>query len=101
MNIEKFTAASRQILSNAQLLAAKHNHQQLMPVHFLAALLDEETGIIVNLINSIGADINNISTKVADELSRIPSVEVRGGGQVSMSSEGLKILEKSISLAKD
>ena len=39
MNIDKFTAASRSALSTAQMIAAKNNHQQILPLHFLAALL--------------------------------------------------------------
>ena len=100
MNIDKFTAASRSVLSTAQMIAAKNNHQQILPLHFLEALLADENNIITNLINMAGGDIQNISARCEDELSRIPSVEVSGGGQVSMSSEGLKLLEKSLSLAK-
>lgn len=101
MNIDKFTAASRSILSTAQLIAAKNNHQQILPLHFLVALLTDENNIIANLINIVGGDIRTITTKCDEELARIPSVEVSGGGQISMSSEGLKLLEKSLSLAKD
>lgn len=100
MNIDKFTAASRSVLSTAQMMAAKNNHQQILPLHFLSALLSDENNIIANLINMADADIQHIWSRCEEELSRIPSVEVSGGGQVSMSSEGLKILEKSLSLAK-
>ena len=101
MNIEKFTAASRALLSDAQMIAAKNNHQQILPLHFLSALLSEENAIISNLINTIGADNNLIASDCAEELERIPSVEISGGGgQINMSSDGLKLLEKALSLAK-
>ncbi len=101
MNIEKFTAASRALLSDAQMIAAKNNHQQILPLHFLGALLNEENAIISNLINTIGADNNLIASDCAEELERIPSVEISGGGgQINMSSDGLKLLEKALSLAK-
>jgi len=101
MNIEKFTAASRALLSDTQMIAAKNNHQQILPLHFLGALLNEENAIISNLINTIGADNNLIASDCAEELERIPSVEISGGGgQINMSSDGLKLLEKALSLAK-
>ncbi len=100
MNIDKFTAASRSVLSTAQLIAAKNNHQQILPLHFLVALLTDENNIIANLINIVGGDIQAITTKCDEELAKIPNVEVSGGGQISMSSEGLKLLEKALSLAK-
>ncbi len=102
MNIDKFTAAARNVISAAQMVAAKYNHQQILPIHILSALLDEESGIILNLINKIEADLENIKTSIARELDRIPSVKIQGGGgQITLSADGLKLLEKAISLSKN
>ncbi|MBU6184093.1 MAG: ATP-dependent chaperone ClpB [Rickettsiales bacterium] len=102
MNIEKFTVAARNIISASQLLAAKYNHQQILPLHLLSCLLQEESGIIVNLINKLGVDISLAKLRVDKELESIPQVQIHGsGGQVTLSSEGLKVLEKAISLSKD
>ncbi len=102
MNIEKFTAAARGIISASQMLAAKYNHQQILPLHLLFCLLEEESGIIANLISKLGADISLIKAKLDKELEAVPQVQVHGGGgQVSLSSESLRVLEKAISLSKD
>ena len=102
MNIEKFTAAARGVISAAQMLAAKNNHQQILPLHIFSCLLEEESGIVLNLINKLNTQAGNIADKLKEELERIPQVEVHGGGgQVTLSSEGLKLLEKANSLAKD
>lgn len=101
MNIENFTSASRNLLSAAQMLAAKNNHQQITPLHFLSALLEEENGVILSLVGSIGSDTSAISKACEDELNALPRIEVQGGGgQVNMSADSLKLLEKSLSLAK-
>lgn len=102
MNIEKFTSAARSVLSGAQMLAASKNNQQILPIHILSALLVEETGIVLNLLNAVSANLTNIKKQIDLEIAKVPQVEVRGGGgQVSISSDGLKILEKALSLAKD
>lgn len=102
MNIEKFTAAAKGVISASQMLAAKYNHQQILPLHLLFCLLEEESGIVPNLINKLGADTASIKMKLDKELESIPQVQVHGGGgQVNLSSEGLKVLEKAISLSKD
>jgi ATP-dependent Clp protease ATP-binding subunit ClpB len=102
MNIEKFTTAARGVISASQMLAAKYNHQQILPLHLLFCLLEEETGIVSNLICKLGADVNTIKIKLNKELESIPQVQIHGGGgQVSLSSDGLKILDKAISLSKD
>jgi ATP-dependent Clp protease ATP-binding subunit ClpB len=101
MNIEKFTAASKSLISSTQMIAAKNNHQQITPLHFLSTLLQDENNIIINLINSINADITNIISECRDALNRIVRVEVsNGGGQITMSSGSLKILDRALSLAK-
>jgi ATP-dependent Clp protease ATP-binding subunit ClpB len=102
MNIEKFTAAARGVISNAQMLAAKNNHQQILPLHLLASLLQDETGVIDGLLVETGAGTEAIKNRVDEELARIPKVEIHGGGgSISLSSEGLQTLEKAMSLSKD
>lgn len=100
MNIEKFTSAARAVISSAQMLAAKNNHQQLLPIHFLVTLVAEEQEVIRNLLASIGVSTNLILTRAEEELARMPSIEISGGGgQVSISSDSLKLLEKSLAHA--
>ena len=101
MNIDKFTAQAKSTISNAQAIAAKHDHQQILPVHLAKALISEDTGIISNLINIAGGHLNSLENSIDIELNKIPKVQVQGGGtQIYFSSEALKILEKATSLAK-
>ncbi len=101
MNLDKFTTAARGVLTSAQMLAAKHNNQQILPIHLLSSILAEETGVIGNLLTSMGVDTKILSSKTLNAVEKIPQVEMHGGGgQVSLSSDGLKSLEKSLSLAK-
>ena len=63
-------------------------------------MIAAKNNIIANLINMTRDDIQSISTRCEDELSIICSIEVSGVGQVSMSSNVLKLLERSLSLAR-
>lgn len=101
MNIEKFTVYAKSTINDAQLLAAKSDHQHVLPLHLLSTLFSEETGIISNLISTSGANLTELNSQVTSELNRVPKVKVQGGGQVYFSAEALKVLEKSINLAKD
>ncbi|MFK7974137.1 MAG: Clp protease N-terminal domain-containing protein, partial [Rickettsiaceae bacterium] len=102
MNIEKFTSAAKSVISNAQMIAVKNNHQQILPIHFLSALLETDQVVIANLLVTLGVNMKSINNRTKDELSRIPSVEVQGGGgQISISPDSLKILDKAQVLAKD
>ena len=100
MNMEKFTSAARSVISNAQLLAAKNNHQQILPLHFLISLITAEQDVIKNILSSLGANSSLILARAEDELGRVPSVTMSGGGgQINISSDSLKLLEKALSLA--
>ncbi|WP_153019856.1 Clp protease N-terminal domain-containing protein, partial [Rickettsia sp. Tenjiku01] len=57
MNFDKFTAHAKSAIASSQSLAAKNDHQQILPLHLLASLLSEETGIIQTLINNTGGNI--------------------------------------------
>ncbi|MFP3012855.1 MAG: ATP-dependent chaperone ClpB [Rickettsia sp.] len=101
MNIDKFTAHAKSVIASSQSIAAKNDHQQILPLHLLSSLLSEETGIIQTLINNTGGNINLLKAQVQLELNKIPKVQVEGGGQVYSSAEALKVLEKASSIAKD
>ncbi|MCP5369135.1 MAG: ATP-dependent chaperone ClpB [Rickettsiaceae bacterium] len=101
MDINKFTNISRDIISNAQMLAVTKDHQQILPIHLLSSLIDKEQSIITNILNTLGVNIDHLRIKVAGEIDKIPQVQFEtGSGQVTMSVSILKCLEKACSLAK-
>jgi ATP-dependent Clp protease ATP-binding subunit ClpB len=100
MNIDKFTNHAKLVISNAQIESAKNDHQQILPLHLLKVLLNEDAGIISNLVTILKVDLVNLNNRVESELNRLPKVKVEGGGQVYFASETLKLLDKATSLAK-
>jgi ATP-dependent Clp protease ATP-binding subunit ClpB len=101
MDINKFTNISRDIISSAQMLAISKDHQQILPIHLLSSLIDKEQSIITNILSTLGVNIDSLRKVVAQEIDRIPQVQFESGsGQVSMSVNLLKCLEKASSLAK-
>ncbi|KAJ6644941.1 Chaperone protein ClpB [Pseudolycoriella hygida] len=101
MNIDKFTTHAKAMISNAQNLAAKNDHQQILPLHIFTALLLDESGVIINLINTLRAGLENLNSAIAIELNKLPKVQVQGGSQLYLSSETVKLLDKAAELAKD
>jgi len=100
MNIEKFTQKARSIITAAQSIAASRDNQQILPLHLLSALLDDEDKIVQNIINIAGGDLQQIIRQTEAELNKLPKIQVSGGGQVYYSSEALKILDRASNLAK-
>lgn len=100
MNIEKFTQAARVVLSNSQNIAAIQDHQQILPIHILKSLFDDETGITKSLILSVGSDYKKLYDNVVIELDKLPKVKIQGGGgSVYFSADAIKVLDQAVSLS--
>ena len=93
MNYDKFTEKSREALGGAQQLAATMNHQELVGLHVLAALLKDGEGLVGALLGKLGHDRNRVEQEVMRGLSRLPKVSGDGATQVYMGREGAQVLQ--------
>jgi ATP-dependent Clp protease ATP-binding subunit ClpB len=86
MNIEKFTLKAQEALQEAKSIAERKNHQQIDVEHLLLALLAQKEGIVIPILQKLGANSDLIISQLEDELNRIPKVTGGGAGQVYLSS---------------
>src|SRR3954453_24126261 len=74
MNIDRFTTKSRGALEAASSLAAARNHTEATPEHLLAVLLEQEDGIVVPVLNKLGARPEAIRADVNRALEKLPTI---------------------------
>jgi ATP-dependent Clp protease ATP-binding subunit ClpB len=86
MQIEKFTLKAQEALQEAKAVAEQRNHQQIDVEHLLLALLQQKEGIVIPILQKLGANIDLITSQLEGELNRIPKVTGGGAGQVYLSS---------------
>src|SRR4030043_409207 len=86
MNIEKFTLKAQEALQEAKSVAEKKHHQQIDVEHLLLALLGQKEGVVIPILQKLGANPDIIVSQLENELNRIPQVTGRGVGQVYLSS---------------
>ncbi len=98
MNLENFTTKARNVIASANSLAASHNHQYIVSLHLLQALLKEKEPIILNIINILGGDYYQLNNIADAELMKLP--EVKGSQQIYSARDFIKTLELASSLAK-
>ena len=91
MNIEHFTEKAREAISAAAELARQYNHNQVDVEHLLAALLDQEGGVVQQVIARAGGDLAAAQGIIRAELERKP--HVYGGSEPSISPRLRKLLE--------
>jgi ATP-dependent Clp protease ATP-binding subunit ClpB len=99
MRLDKFTIKAQEALQQAQTLADQLGHQEILPEHVLATLLDQEEGIIRPLLQKLGADYRAIRADVQRELDRQPKVQ-GASGQLYLSGRLRKALDRAMEEAQ-
>ena len=74
MQIDRFTIKSQEALKSALALAPEHRHSQVTPVHLLAALLDQEGGLVVPVLGKIGVSADALRADVRNALNELPKL---------------------------
>ncbi|HEX9159091.1 MAG TPA: ATP-dependent chaperone ClpB [Rhizomicrobium sp.] len=100
MDIEKFTERARGFIQAAQSLAVREHHQQIVPLHLLKVLMDDEEGLASRLIAAAGGRPDIARQEIEGALAKIPKVEGSGAGQVYLAADAARVLDSAQELAK-
>jgi ATP-dependent Clp protease ATP-binding subunit ClpB len=92
MDPNKLTLKAQEVLQEAKSIAEKKHHQQIEVEHLLSALLSQKDGVVIPILQKLGANPDLIHSQLENELNRIPQVTGRGAGQVYLSSRANEIL---------
>ena len=74
MQADKFTIKTQEALQAALALAPAKRHAQVTPLHLLAALLDQEGGLVVPVLGKIGAAPEALRADVEAALAQLPTL---------------------------
>ena len=78
MNAEKFTQKSMEAIRDAQQVAIRNQNMQIDQQHLLYALLNQEGGLIAQLMKKLHIDAARMSAACDREIQRIPRVSGPG-----------------------
>ena len=73
MRLDKYTIKGQEAVVRAQELAQRRNHAELLPTHLLSAMLGEKDGVVLPLLQKLGANVGAIERGVESNLDRLPS----------------------------
>jgi len=74
MRIDKLTTKSQEALQQAQSLAEKRNHQAIDVEHLLFALIGQKEGVVLSLLQKLGAPVSSLTERLQKALDRVPQV---------------------------
>ncbi len=78
MNAQKFTKKALEAVNAAQSIAIENQNMQIMPEHLLYALVDQEGGLIPQLLKKMGKDTDNLLALIDSAIGKIPAVSGSG-----------------------
>src|SRR4051812_14693054 len=75
MQADRFTIKSREALDAALAIAAARRHSEAMPLHLLAALLEQGDSIVPAVLRRVGASVDAIRADANAALDKLPTVQ--------------------------
>jgi ATP-dependent Clp protease ATP-binding subunit ClpB len=93
LRFDKMTVKAQEALQAAQEVAARHENQQIEPVHLLAALVAQSDGVVSPLLARLGIRSESLSQEINREIERLP--KVTGFAQQHMGKPLNDVLEKA------
>ena len=78
MRFDRFTLKAQEAVQSAQEIAQSYNHQEVNPEHLLLALLQQEEGVVIPIIQKLGANVTAIRHDLEEELQKVPKVQGAG-----------------------
>ena len=79
MRFDKLTTKFQQALADAQSIAVGNDQQFIEPLHVLQALLEQDDGGSVSLLQRAGVNVPPLKNAVAKAVGRLTKVEGHGG----------------------
>src|SRR5206468_7047703 len=96
----KFTVKAQEAVQRANELASEHGNPELLPVHILAALLEDKEGIVPPVLEKIGIGPQAVLSAVYAEIEKLPKVSGQAS-QATLSNESNKLLDQAFKEASN
>ncbi len=92
---DKFTLKAQEAVQRAGNLASENGNPEVMPVHLLAALLEDKEGIVPPVLEKIGIGAQAVLRDAYQEIEKLPKVSGSGATQANLSQALNQLLERA------
>jgi ATP-dependent Clp protease ATP-binding subunit ClpB len=75
LRFEKLTVKAQEALQDAHEVAARHENQEITPLHLLSSLVSQADGVVPPLLARLGVRKETLSSEVEREIGRLPKVQ--------------------------
>src|ERR1700733_10850238 len=98
---DKFTVKAQEAVQRGNDLASEHGNPELLPMHLLAALLEDKEGIVPPVLEKIGIGPQGVLSEIYAAIERLPKVSGEGAGQATLSGAANQLFERAFKEASN
>ena len=97
---DKFTVKSQEALQVAQGSAAEDGNPEVLPLHLMAALLEDKEGVVLPVLEKVGVAVQPLLATMNAAIAKLPKVQ-GAAQQPGMSSALTKVLDGAFKEAEN
>ncbi|MBN9645777.1 ATP-dependent chaperone ClpB [Terrisporobacter glycolicus] len=103
MDIERMTVRVQKSLNEAYNEAVKHHNQMVDVIHLFSALVNQEDGLIPNILEKMNISVTALRSSINEELDKLPQIYGEGINSqgVTASRNIEEVLIKAEDISKD
>ena len=91
---DKFTLKAQEAVQRANELASEHGNPEVLPLHLLAALLEDKEGIVPPIMEKIGIGPQSVLSDLYQEMERLPKIS-GAAAQATLSQAAIQLLDRA------
>jgi ATP-dependent Clp protease ATP-binding subunit ClpC len=97
MRFDRYTERAQDATMRAYEILQRYNHNQVDVEHMLLALLEQPEGLVSQLMETMGADVEGVKDRLDQVLQASPKVSIYGGGtgQVFITPRVKRVLDQA------
>ncbi|QNI36866.1 ATP-dependent chaperone ClpB [Edaphobacter albus] len=90
---EKLTVKSQEAVQGAVSHAAENGNPEVLPLHLMAALLEDREGVVIPVLDKLGVPVEQLLSGINSAIGKLPKVQ--GGAQPGLAQATQKVLEQA------
>ena len=96
---ERLTVKSQEAIQAASALAAENGNPEVLPVHLMAALVEDREGVVLPVLEKVGVPIQQMLSGVNAAIEKLPKVQ-GSNAQPGLSAALTRVLEQAFKEAE-
>jgi ATP-dependent Clp protease ATP-binding subunit ClpA len=80
---DRLTVKSQEAVQAASGHAAENGNPEVLPLHLMAALLEDREGVVIPVLEKVGVPVEQLLSGVNSAIAKLPKVQGRAAGDES------------------